>query len=148
MKTRIIKKGLIDIEISEYEGPYSLVSLYKLSNLKIIESIDVWVMKDVPTGQASGLKVSVHCKSNVDKKNLNKEFKSYLEQMNHTHLFFKDFGKKIVQEKEHDFIDVLCKIEGLEQGFLDFLLNIPLLNRDTYKEQKNHKLADYPSKKR
>lgn len=142
MKTRTIKKDLIDIEISQYDGPYSLVSLYKLSNLKIIDGIDVWVMKDVSSGQAIGLKISVYCKPDVDKKNINKEFKSHLEKMNHTYLYFKDFGKENVQEQVRDFIVALCKIEGLELGFFDFLINIPLLNKDICKEYKDQKLVD------
>jgi len=130
MKTRTIKKDLIDIEVSQYDGPYSFLSLYKFSNLKIIEGIDIWVMKDVPAGQVTGLKVAAHLRPEYDNKKFEKDKKLHLDKMNHTHLFFKDLGKEKVYQQIHDFIEMLCTLESLSKGFFDFMLQIPILNKE------------------
>lgn len=144
---RNIKKGLLGIEISQYNGPYAFLSIHTLSNSKILETIDLWVMKDKPTGQITGLKVAVFFKSNFDQKRLNKEMKQILEEMNHTHLYFNEPGKEKVTQKAQDFLVSLCKLEGLEPGFFDFILNISILNKNEIHQDPVKETSSTPSKK-
>ncbi len=142
MQTRKINKNGIDFEISQYEGKHSLVLIYKLLNAKIIETVDIWVLKDTTTGQPVALRAGVKC--NIPEKNMDiflkkfdNDIQSSFQETNYTYLYFEQCGKdKVIAQVRH-FIANLCKIDGLAPQSFDFMLDISLLNKEMGKEQKN-----------
>lgn len=145
MQPRTIKKGAIDIEISQDDGGYSSVMIYRLSNSKVFEMIDIWVMKDGPTGNPKALRAAATFKRDFNAKDLeavlakfDKETRLCLGEINSTYLSFDKLGKEKAKIKVDIFVANLCKIEGLERGSFDFMLDIPLLNnKEIHKECKD-----------